>query len=145
MKKIIKAATCLVLTIGLLSSFAYAGAVVTRASLYLSDYSASISADQNGTISISATVYGNGYLSKIGVSKVTVYESLDGKSYTKYGTFFSDDYPSMMSSGTQYRDTVFQFTGVVGRTYKATVYCYGSDGSGSDEKPCFTDRVTAKR
>lgn len=145
MKKIIKTTICLVLAIGLLSSFVYASAVVTRSSLYLSDYSASISAGQDGTISISATIYGNGYLSEIGVSKVTVYESLDGRNYTKYGTFLSDDYPSMMSSGTQYRGTAFQFTGTAGYTYKATVYCYGSDGSGSDTKLYYTDRVTAKR
>lgn len=145
MKKVIKATICLVLTIGLLSSFAYADAVVTRSSLYLSDYSASISAGQNGAISIAATIYGNGHLSEIGVSKVTVYESSDGRNYTTYGTYFSDDYPSMMSSGTQYRGTAFQFAGTIGHTYKATVYCYGSDGSGSDTKPYFTSKVTAKR
>lgn len=145
MRKSIKTTICLVLAIGLLSSFAYAGAVATRSSLYLSDYSASISAGKNSTISISATIYGNGYLSEIGVSKVTVYESSDGRNYSIYGTYLSDDYPSMMSSGTQYRDTVVQFTGTVGRTYKATVYCYGSDGSGSDAKPYYTDSAIARR
>lgn len=145
MKKILKITVSLVLAVGLLSSFVYVNAISTRSSLYISDYKASISAGRNGTISISAEVNGNGYLDKIGVSSITVYESRDGKSYTKYGTFSSDDYPSMMGSGSSYDKTAYEFTGTVGYTYKATVYCYGENDSGHDTKLYYTDSVTAKR
>lgn len=144
MKKTFKVISLIILTIGLLSSFVFANAASTRSSLYLNDYSASISAKRNGTISISASIFGKGYLDRIGVSSITVYESRDGKSYTKYGTFSSDDYPSMMGSGSSYDDTVYEFTGTVGYSYKATVYCYGESGSGSDTKPYYTTSVTAR-
>lgn len=145
MKKSFKAVVCLVLAIGLLSSFASANAVFPRSSMYIGSYIASISAGRDGAISITARVIGKGSLDEIGVSSVTIYESSDGKSYTKYGTFYSDDYPSMMGSGSVYDQKAFEFTGTVGYTYKATVNCYGRSGSGSDTKPYYTDSVVAKR
>lgn len=145
MKKSLKAVICLILAIGLLSSFASASAVFPRSSMYIGYYTASISAGQNGAISITARVVGKGSLDEIGVSSITIYESSDGKSYTKYGTFYSDDYPSMMGSGSVYEKKAFEFMGTVGYTYKATVNCYGRSGSGSDTKPYSTGSVTAKR
>lgn len=145
MKKSLKAVICLVLAIGLLSSFASANSVSPRSSLYIGSYVASISAKRGGAISISARVVGKGSLDEIGVSSITIYESSDGKIYTRYGTFYSDDYPSMMGSGSVYDNVAFEFTGTVGYTYKATVNCYGRSGSGSDTKPYSTSAVTAKR
>lgn len=145
MKKLFRIAVSLTLTMGLLSSLACANAVFTRSSQYLNTYIASISAGRNGVIAITARVTGKGSLDEIGVSKITVYESSDGKNYTSYGTFYSDDYPSMMGSGVFYDQKAFEFTGTIGNTYKATVYCYGADSSGSDSKPYSTNSVTAKR
>ena len=145
MKKIFKIAVSLTLTIGLFSSLACANAISARTSQYLNTYVASISAGRNGTIAITARVVGKGSLDEIGVSSIAIYESSDGRNYAHYGTFYSSDYPSMMGSGAFYDQKAFEFTGTIENTYKATVYCYGADDSGSDSKPYYTSPVTARR
>ncbi len=47
----------------------------------------------------------------------------------------------MMGSGSFYDQKAFEFTGTIGNTYKATVYCHGADDSGSDSKPYYTSPV----
>lgn len=145
MKKFFKMAGSLVLAVVLLSTLAYASMVSPLASQYLTSYDASISAGSNGSVSVNAKVQGTGGVTKIGVSRITVYESADGESFSVYGNYYSGDYPSMMTSGNYYNQKALTFTGTIGNVYKATVYCYASDGSGGDTKSVNTGTVTAKR
>lgn len=145
MRNIQKKAVCLILAVCLLSSLVCVKASV-RSSDYLSNYQASLTAKSGGSISVTAIVAGRDSYSEIGVSKIIVYESADsGKTFSHYGTYYSDDYPAMMGSGQRYAKTALTFTGTVGNQYKVTAYCYAGDDSGSDTKTCYSNVVTAKK
>lgn len=146
MRNAFKKVLCLVFALCLLSAFASASGAVARSSDYLSAYQASLSAGSGGDISVHAIIYARKSYPEVGVSRVDVYESSnDGKSFSYYDTFYSDDYSSMISSGQRYSQKALTFTGTVGNQYKATVYCYAGDENGSDAKPYSTTAVTAKR
>ncbi len=146
MRNAFKKVLCLAFALCLLSAFASASGAVARSSEYLHSYRASLSAGSGGDISVYAVVNARESYPEIGVSRIDVYESSnDGKSFSYYDTFYSDDYSSMMGTGSHYSKYALTFTGTVGNQYKATVYCYAGDENGSDAKPYSTTAVTAKR
>ncbi len=146
MRRVFKKLSCLVLTFILMSSFMCANATSVRSSNYLNAYRASLTADSNGTIWVSATVIGRESYSKIGLSQIKIYESSNGgKTFSHFASYSSDDYPSMMGSGIRYSQDALAFTGTVGNQYKAIVYVYAGDSSGYDEKAYTTSTVTAIR
>ena len=145
MKKAHKEIICLLLAVSLFSSFFYVSATMARTSSTMNYYSASLSTAENGKISISASITGRGFCSKIGISHVYIYESSDGgKTFTLYDSYFSSNYPSMMSSGYKYLETPISFTGTIGYQYKATVYCCATYDSENDTKTYKTNIVTAR-
>jgi hypothetical protein len=144
MRKRLKKATLLIFAICLLSSFSSVSAAVMRSSDYMQSYSAYLTS-KGGQVSVYATVTGrNNYYPKIGTSTILIYESTNnGKTFSYYGIYESEDYPSMMGSGGRYSQVAISFPGTRGNQYKATVYCYAEDNTSSEEIAYYTSAITA--
>lgn len=82
-------------------------------------------------------------MTKIGASTIYIYESTDNKSFTRVATYNYEDYPELMGSGTFYCEDAVTYYGTPGNYYRASVYCYAANSSGSDEKNYTTTSVRA--
>lgn len=134
MKSLGKRISCGIITICMLSSL-LCTMVSARSSAYLDGYGAAVTPQSGGKMAITVDVSGRGYMDEIGATKIYVYESTDGKNFTRVGTYKSDDYPEMLKTNTTtYYDTPIKYPGEVGYYYYADVYCYAAKGSGSDTK-----------
>ena len=78
MKKISALYLCSNFCAGLLHSFVIHASAVERASLYLTRYSATVSASNNGAIEMSIFVVANKSVSELGASYILLEESDDG-------------------------------------------------------------------
>lgn len=78
-------------------------------------------------------------MDEIGASTIYIYESTDGKSFTKVATYKSENFPAMIGSGTTYYKTPVTYLGKPGYYYYASVYCYAAKDGGSDTKNYTTD------
>ena len=124
---------CCLLTIALMSTMVCAFASAdTRSSAYLSSYTARVQALSGGEIAVVVDVRGAGTMSKIGAAEIHIYESTDNSEFDLVESYYSDDYPEMLGSGTFYYDSPVTYEGVVGRYYCATVCFYAAKNNGSD-------------
>jgi len=85
-------------------------------------------------MAVTVDVSGVGSMDEIGASLIYIYESRDGKSFSKVETYSSEDYPEMLGSGTTYYKTPVTYLGEPGYYYYASVYCYAAKDGGSDTK-----------
>ncbi|WP_298023354.1 hypothetical protein [uncultured Dysosmobacter sp.] len=123
-----------IIAVCILSSFLCTFALA-RSSAYLDGYSATITPLRGGEIAVTVDVAGVGSMDEIGASKIYIYESTDGKNFTRVATYKSDDYPEMLKSKTTtYYDSPVVHSGEVGYYYYADVYCYAAKDGGSDTK-----------
>ena len=106
------------------------------ASRYFRDYRASIKADGSGKVTIKGTVYATHSMTKLGVTKITVYES--GKT-TPVGTYTTGWLRSNVSSAS----ATVTHQGTAGKSYYATVTFYAQDENGSETKTRTSSSVTA--
>ena len=132
-KRLLSGIFALVMISSLLCTVASAS---VKSSAYLDAYRAMLTADPRGSMVVTVDVSGAGYMPELGVKAIYVYESTDGKSFTRIATYKSDDYPEMMGSGTVYYEDVITFQGVIGRYYYAKACVYAGDSTGSDERCC---------
>ena len=132
MKRFGKRLLCALLAVCMVSALTYASAA-EQASDYLSSYSATLVAEGDGGIGVIVDVDGTGYMSEIGATEIHVYESTNNRDFDWVASYYSDDYPEMLGSGTYYYDTPIVHDGVAGRYYIATVKFYAADSTGSDD------------
>ena len=119
-----------------------ASALETRASEYISCYSASAYAKGNGKIEIIFSITGTGPdMDQIGVSTITIYEE-DG-TYVDTLRYLEEEYENLMAYDTWYMDDSVMFQGVPGVKYYARLVFYVAKGSGSDFRYYFTNTVKA--
>lgn len=106
------------------------------ASRYFRGYTASIKAIGNGKLSITGNVQATHSMTKLGGTKVTVYES--GKT-SPVGTYTTGWYKTNSISSS------FSVThqGTAGKSYYATVTFYAQDENGSETKTRTSSSVTA--
>ena len=130
MKRLLNKIFCVLMTACLLSTFA--SAAVSRASDYLDDYTATLTALGNGRIAVTVDVSGTGPMTEIGASKIYMYESTNNTDFYQVATYTSDEYPEMLTSGSYYFDDAIIHNGVAGRYYIASVYFYAANNTGSD-------------
>lgn len=142
MKRLGKKVFCTILTICMLSSLLCAFASA-RSSAYLDGYRAVVTPKSGGRLVVTVDVSGVGSMTKIGASKIYMYESADGTSFSRVATYKYEDFPKMMGSGTIYYDDPVTYYGTPGYYYFASVYCYAANSSGSDEKNYTTAIVQA--
>ena len=118
-------------------------AASTRSSAYLDGYAASVTAKSGGRLVVTVDVSGVGSMTKIGATKIYMYESEDGTIFSQVATYKYEDYPNMMGSGTVYFKDAITHYGTPGYYYYASVYCYAANSSGSDERNYCTSIVRA--
>lgn len=142
MKNVTRRFFCLIIALCVLSVMTTAFA---RSSLTLSAYSAGCAAKSDGKIAIWIDVTGTyPRMDKIGSDAIYLYESTDGKRFTRVAIFEPEDYPAMLTTNTiSYYKTVATYQGIPGRYYSATVYCYAKKDGVSDSKPYETASVQA--
>lgn len=145
MKRIYKKLLCAFLAVCMLSSLlsTYAFASSTRSSAYLNSYCADVTPKSGGRLVVTVDISGVGPMTKIGASKIYIYESDDGVDFSRVATYKYENYPNMMGSGTYYFKDAITHYGTPGYYYFASVYCYAANSSGSDEKNYTTSIVQA--
>lgn len=103
----------------------------TRASDYLTAYSAYLYPAGWGKIQIWFEVDGTNYMDEIGALEIQLYESKDNENWTWVKTFDYTDYSSMLGYNNYYHDGYVEYNGTIGRYYKAYVCIWaGKDGDG---------------
>lgn len=121
-----------------------AASAAVQSSAYLDGYSAILTADPHGVMTITVDVTGAGYMPELGAKTIWVYESTNKVDFHRIAVYESKDYPEMMGSGTVFYEDVVTFTGTPGRYYYAKVFVYAGDSSGGDERNCETATKQAK-
>lgn len=133
MKRFGKRVLCALLTVCLMTTLlCTVASASTRSSAYLSSYTARIQPLSDGEIAVVVDVRGVGTMSEIGAAEIHIYESTDNVSFDLMESYYSDDCPEMLGSGSFYYDSPVTYEGVVGRYYKATVCFYAAKNNGSD-------------
>lgn len=102
------------------------------ASNYLTAYSAYVYVTNSGQAQVWFEVMGTGDMDEIGVLSILLYESTDGRSWTRIKTFSHENYgTTMLAEDDWYVSSHVSTQGVKGRYYKAYV-CFwaGKNGSG---------------
>ena len=106
-------------------------AVETRASDYLSMYTAYIYPAGWGKVQVWFTVDGTGTMDEIGALEIRLYESKDNENWTWLKTYDFTDYPDMLGYNNYFHDGYVEYNGTIGRYYKAYVCIWGGkDGDG---------------
>ena len=106
-------------------------AVESRASYYLDAYSAYIYPAGWGKIQVWFDVDGTGYMDEIGTLEIQLYESKDNETWTWVKTYQFSDYTDMLAYNTFTHMSHVEYSGTIGRYYKAYVCVWaGKDGNG---------------
>lgn len=106
-------------------------AVEPRASDYLSGYSAYVYRAGWGKIQVWFEVDGTDYMDEIGALEIRMYESKDNENWTWVKTFDYTDYSDMLGYNDYYHAGHIEYSGTLGRYYKAYVCVWaGKDGAG---------------
>lgn len=85
MKKSLRCICAAIFMLAFCTGFVIHASAVERASLYLTRYSATVSASNNGTIEIKIFVVANKSVSELGASYILLEESDDGRKDLEHG------------------------------------------------------------
>ena len=103
----------------------------SRASDYLSSYSAYIYCAGWGKIQVWASVTGVEIMDEIGSLSIQLYESTDQENWTWVKTFQYINHPDMLGYDDYIHSGHVEYAGTIGRYYKAYVCVWaGKDGQG---------------
>ena len=106
-------------------------ALQTRASDYLEAYSAYIYRAGWGKVQVWVEVDGTNYMDEIGALEIQLFESKDNETWTWVKTFDYTDYPDMLVYDDFAHTGHVEYSGTIGRYYKAYVCVWaGKDGNG---------------
>lgn len=102
-----------------------------RASYYLDSYNSYIYPAALGKIQVWFTVTGVNYMDEIGALNIQIYESKDGESWTWVKTYQYSSTSGMLGYDKIYHSGHVEYSGTIGRQYKAYVTIWaGKDGTG---------------
>lgn len=106
-------------------------AVESRASDYLGMYTAYIYPAGWGKIQVWFSVDGTGTMDEIGALEIQIYESKDNENWYWVETFMYPDDEGMLGFNNYYYTGHVEYSGTIGRYYKAYVCVWaGKDGDG---------------
>lgn len=106
-------------------------AVEPRASDYLAMYTAYIYPAGWGKVQVWFSVDGTGYMDEIGALEIKLYESRDNETWTWVKTFDFQDYSDMLEYNDYTYTSHVEYSGTIGRYYKAYVCVWaGKNGDG---------------
>ena len=118
-------------------------AVETRASDYLTAYSAYIYPAGWGKVQVWVSVDGTNDMDEIGALQIQLYESRDNETWTWVKTFGYTDYSDMLGYNDFHHTGHVEYNGTIGRYYQAYVSVWaGKDGDG-DTRYFWTPSVKA--
>lgn len=102
-----------------------------RASYYLESYNSYIYPAALGKIQVWFTVTGVEYMDDIGALSIQIYESTDQINWTWVKTYTHDTTSDMLSQNKVFHSGHVDYSGTIGRYYKAYVCIWaGKDGDG---------------
>lgn len=106
-------------------------AVESRASYYLSTYSAYVYNAAWGKVQVWFDVQGTRDMDEIGALEIFLYESKDNENWTWVKTFDYTDHSGMLGYNDFAHTGHIEYSGTIGRYYKAYVCVWaGKDGDG---------------
>ena len=118
-------------------------AMETRASDYLTAYSAYIYPAGWGKVQVWFDVDGTNDMDEIGALNIKLYESKDNETWSLVETFHFSDYPDMLGYNDYSHMGHVEYNGTIGRYYKAYICVWaGKDGDG-DTRYFWTPVVKA--
>lgn len=102
-----------------------------RSSLYLDSYSAYVYPAGWGKVQVWFDVTGTGDMDEIGALQIQLYESKDNETWTWVKTFGYSDNPGMLVYDDWTHTGHIEYSGTIGRYYKAYVCIWaGKNGAG---------------
>lgn len=108
-----------------------AQAAEPRASYYLDSYSAYIYPAGWGKVQVWVSVSGVDYMDEIGSLTIQIYESKDQETWTWVETYNYEDNPGMLVYNDYHHSGHVEYSGTIGRYYKAYVCVWaGKNGDG---------------
>ena len=113
-------------------------AVESRASAYLSSYSAYIYPAGWGKVQVWFEVDGTGYMDEIGTLEIQIYESKDNATWTWVKTFEHQNDAGMLGYDNFYHTGHVQYNGTIGRYYKAYVCVWAGENGDGDTRYFWT-------
>lgn len=113
-------------------------AAQTRASDYLEAYSAYIYRAGWGKIEIWFDVDGTNDMDEIGALEIRLYESKDNETWTWIKTFDYTDYPDMLVYDDFAHTGHVEYSGTIGRYYKAYVCVWAGKNGAGDSRYFWT-------
>ena len=118
-------------------------AVEPRASDYLSGYSAYVYNAAWGKIQVWVSVDGTNYMDEIGALEIQLYESKDNETWTWVKTFDYTDYSDMLVYDDFSHTGHVQYSGTIGRYYKAYVCVWAGKNGAGDTRYFWTNSQKA--
>lgn len=122
---------------------ATANEIAPRASDYLEAYSTYGYAAGLGKVQIWFTVTGVNYMDEIGTLRIQLYESTDGENWTWLKTYQYTSYPEMLGYDKIYHSGHVQYSGTIGRYYKAYVCIWAGKNGDGDTRYMWTQPIRA--
>lgn len=124
-------ALALVIMIVLSASSGTVYAATPRASYFLDSYNTYIYPAALGKIQVWYSITGVEYMDDIGVLTIQLYESTDNQTWNWVKTYTHDSTSGMLAQNDYYHSGHVDYSGTIGRYYKAYVCIWaGKDGSG---------------
>lgn len=128
-----------VVIIAPMQAFAIGGDSVTpRASYYLTSYNTYIYNAAFGKIQIYFDVTGVDYMDDIGVLSIQLYESKDGTNWTWIDTYKHNTTSGMLGYNKIYHSGHVDYSGTIGRYYKAYVCIWAGENGDGDTRYMWT-------
>ena len=118
-------------------------AVESRASDYLSSYTAYVYPAGSGKIQVWFNVVGVGYQEALGALTIQIYESKNNSNWTLVTAFIHNNNPDMMGYNTYYHSGHVDYQGVAGRYYRAYVSIWGGGLTVGDNRYFYTSSKLA--
>lgn len=118
-------------------------AAESRASHYLSSYSAYVYPAGWGKVQVWFDVNGNDYMDEIGALEIQLFESTDNENWTWVKTFGYTDYADMLVYNDFAHTGHIEYNGTLGRYYKAYVCVWAGKNGDGDTRYFWTNSEKA--
>ena len=118
-------------------------AAESRASSYLSSYSAYVYPAGWGKVQVWFEVSGTNDMDEIGALEIRLNESKDNETWTWVKTFEHQDYSGMLGYDDYYHAGHIQYNGTIGRYYKAYVCVWAGKNGAGDTRYFWTSAKKA--
>ena len=141
-KELLSKLTILIVVVALVCPVGV-NAVEPRASDYLHMYSAYIYPAGWGKVQVWFSVDGTGYMDEIGALEIQLFESKDNETWTWVETFDFQDYSDMLEYNDYTYTSHVEYSGTIGRYYKAYVCIWAGKNGAGDSRTFWTPAVKA--